>query len=131
MTVEKYEDYADRLLSINMSDQTNEERIKSFRVVLDELAGKKPEAQKPQQGDGNSTKNRNLTTLQRQLSSIEGDIKTSKFTVTVDPAQDNMGRQGVTVKGNISQELKNKIIRAVRGGRYLGNKIITLPVGGN
>jgi len=131
MTVEKYEDYADRLLSINMSDQTNEERIKSFRVVLDELAGKKPEAQKPRQGGDEGTKNRNLTTLQRQLSSIEDDIKTSKFTVTVDPAQDSMGRQGVTVEGNISQELKSKIIRAVRGGRYLGNKIITLPVGGN
>ena len=131
MTVEKYEDYADRLLSINMSDKTNEERIKSFRVVLDELAGKKPEAQAQRQGGDEGTKNRNLTTLQRQLSSIEDDIKTSKFTVIVDPAQDNMGRQGVTVKGNISQELKNKIIRAVRGGRYLGNKIITLPVGGN
>ena len=47
MTAEQYEDYADRILSINMSDETNEERIKSFRVVLDELAGKKPEAQKP------------------------------------------------------------------------------------
>ena len=131
MTAEQYEDYADRILSINMGDETNEEKIKSFRVVLDELAGKKPEAQAQRQGGDEGTKNRNLTTLQRQLSSIEDDIKTSKFTVTVDPAQDNMGRQGVTVKGNISQELKNKIIRAVRGGRYLGNKIITLPVGGN
>ena len=131
MTAEQYEDYADRILSINMSDETNEDKIKSFRVVLDELAGKKPEVQAQRQGGDEGTKNRNLTTLQRQLSSIEDDIKTSKFTVTVDPAQDNMGRQGVTVKGNISQELKNKIIRAVRGGRYLGNKIITLPVGGN
>ena len=128
MTVEKYEDYADRLLSINMSDQTNEDKIKSFRVVLDELAGKKPEAQAQRQDDTTPPEDRNIETLKRQLQSIEGDIGNAKFKVRMKPRSQN---PVVLVEGDISPELRDKIVNAVRRGQYVRGKDIELPVGGN
>lgn len=130
MPAEEYENYSDRILSINMSNETNEKKIESFRGVLDEIAGRGPGAQAsaPEQDGTPTPEDKNIKTLKRQLQSIAGDIENATFKVRMKPRSQY---PVVLVEGDISPELRDKIVDAVRRGQYVSGKDIALPVGGN
>lgn len=130
MPAEEYENYSDRILSINMSNETNEKKIESFRGVLDEIAGRGPGAQAsaPEQDGTPTPEDKNIKTLKRQLQSIAGDIENATFKVRMKPRSQY---PVVLVEGDISPELRDKIVDAVRRGQYVSGKDIELPVGGN